>query len=498
MAEQDTSYDPFAPEKYESPTLTAWAKQAAGKDVETLGSLAQMGYGVATIPQRALQGSAEDVQHLGEAGYQPQAVGPATEGAMMTTLGAGAIPSEANSLRTGIGLLAKGKHQGTFRDFVDLGGKETTAEQNYAKTGWYRGEDTKPRYWISDEKSGLGPAVQQHTTGKANIPGGLANGVPLSEVWNHPELYEAYPWLKDIPVHRSSGNASYYDPGTISIHIMDGPPEKIEQALHHEAIHAIQHYEGFANGTNVQQFYPRGYANLKKELSARKQDLHQKIENTVGLDPQQVMSTVRLLENQPELVNPVWKKTVDHLDKTGLLKEIKKINLALDKEHEIDTMAYEKYLKSHGESEARDAPYIKQNPDKLRPGQIPMRVNPDVASSFEKLDVQPPFSRNNILEFARNNMKQGLAAGAGTVGAATMMPTEGEAKPSGDQGQSQMSPGVMKWMMEFLKANPDLAQEMSVRMQKVINTHKMQGGAPGQNTIRPLAQAQPQGPVNGP
>lgn len=58
------------------------------------------------------------------------------------------------------------------------------------------------------------------------------------------------------------------------------------------------------------------------------------------------------------------------------------------------------------------------------------------------------------------------------------------AKETGDSDKKQakssggdmptMSPGVMKWMMEFLKANPDLAKEMSTRMNAVINGKTIQ------------------------
>ncbi len=60
----------------------------------------------------------------------------------------------------------------------------------------------------------------------------------------------------------------------------------------------------------------------------------------------------------------------------------------------------------------------------------------------------------------------------------TIMEKPKVAKESEDKDSKQtqksgdmptMSPGVMKWMMEFLKSNPDLAREMSTRMNAVIN-----------------------------
>ena len=44
-----------------------------------------------TLPQRAIDASAKDVQHFGEDGYTPQAIGPAVETALTTMGGSGAV-----------------------------------------------------------------------------------------------------------------------------------------------------------------------------------------------------------------------------------------------------------------------------------------------------------------------------------------------------------------------------------------------------------------------
>jgi hypothetical protein len=50
----------------------------------------------ATLPQRAIDASAQDVQHLGEQGYMPRSIGPAFETAM-TMAGAGLPMAEAGA-----------------------------------------------------------------------------------------------------------------------------------------------------------------------------------------------------------------------------------------------------------------------------------------------------------------------------------------------------------------------------------------------------------------
>ena len=102
--------------------------------------------------------------------------------------------------------------------------------------------------------------------------------------------------------------------------------------------------------------------------------------------------------------------------------------------------------------------------------------------------VRSPFAGFDPSKILRPDIAAGVT---GIAGAATMAPSESKAKTAptkGGQDQSSptLSPGVVKFIMEFLKANPDLAQEMSTRMQDVINGKQIQGQQP------------PQGPVNGP
>src|SRR5262249_46134836 len=57
-----------------------------------------------TIPQRAIDASAADVQHLGDHSYTPQSIGPAVETALMMMGGSSAVPAAANELRAGVAI----------------------------------------------------------------------------------------------------------------------------------------------------------------------------------------------------------------------------------------------------------------------------------------------------------------------------------------------------------------------------------------------------------
>jgi hypothetical protein len=78
---------------------TAWGNKAAD-----IGSKLAYGAmkGLITLPQRAIDASVQDVQHLGDPEYERQAIGPAAETALMMTGGAGIVPAEANALRAGL------------------------------------------------------------------------------------------------------------------------------------------------------------------------------------------------------------------------------------------------------------------------------------------------------------------------------------------------------------------------------------------------------------
>ena len=123
-------------------------------------------------------------------------------------------------------------------------------------TGWERGADGKWRYEIPDSKlndmldvDGNGKMVKRHeedmlwTSGK------------LGEVIVAPELFKAYPKLKDVRLETDSimnnlpSNGEYNSKtNTITIHADE--LKYLDSILNHEIQHAIQDLEGFAKGGN--------------------------------------------------------------------------------------------------------------------------------------------------------------------------------------------------------------------------------------------------------
>ena len=120
-------------------------------------------------------------------------------------------------------------------------------------TGWERGADGKWRYEMPDAKIkdtmdvGGGQIVKRYEDDM------LWNGGKLSDVIDAPELFKAYPQLKDVHIDTDAimndmpSNGEYNSKtNTITIHADD--LKYMNSILNHEIQHVIQDIEGFAKG----------------------------------------------------------------------------------------------------------------------------------------------------------------------------------------------------------------------------------------------------------
>lgn len=120
-------------------------------------------------------------------------------------------------------------------------------------TGWERGADGKWRYEMSNAKIkdtmdvGGGHIVKRYEDDM------LWNGGKLSKVIDAPELFKAYPQLKDVRIETDAimndmpSNGEYNSKtNTITIHADE--LKYMNGILNHEIQHAIQDIEGFAKG----------------------------------------------------------------------------------------------------------------------------------------------------------------------------------------------------------------------------------------------------------
>lgn len=166
-------------------------------------------------------------------------------------------------------------------------------EEIWQTTGFFRGADTRWRYEILDQLARLKmnnfvdvtpkesmdwSSVNTNTTSLIR-PKNPLNDVDmsgmstlqqiehltssethqlLSDIIDHPELFKAYPFLKDVkvqnmPPQMSNRTLAYVDSnGDINLSPMS--PDLTKQVLLHEIQHIIQRREGFARGGNPSQF----------------------------------------------------------------------------------------------------------------------------------------------------------------------------------------------------------------------------------------------------
>lgn len=387
------------------PSGPTWPGTAIGNKAADIGS--KLGYGamqgLVTLPKRAIDAAAQDAQHFGEEGYEPQSIGPAMDTALTMVGGAGVVPAEANALRTGIGVMARGPQAARLTQFERLEGKGASPEMNHSMTGWYRGGDEKPRYWLSDQGAKLTDKVQELQGGNVAPPSvawreaapgseeGTWDAARLGDIWDHPKLFEAYPWLKNIKVHEevNPGWSGHYDPATGDIHVAQNSPEKFEDILHHEVVHAIQHHESFANGGNPDEFMPQDFQPLKEQFRTQAIEL-QRLAEQAGIDPNSAASVATKPSAE---MTQAERATHERLQNAGLVGPFQILHEAARQIVKIEGEASQRYLHLHGESEARDAPFLRRNPDRLQPGKIPLHVNPEVAASGREIEVRPPFAK---------------------------------------------------------------------------------------------------------
>lgn len=156
----------------------------------------------------------------------------------------------------------------------------------WKKTGWVRGPGGKWRFEIDDSKAKIknpGKGTMQKVTAEdigwrwratrpqlidrktraLNIPAMTwKSSVKLSDILDHPELFQRYPQLRDITivVDPNIDHGGWWDPAIRTIGISDSQflkAQDLVDTLFHEIQHAIQTIEGFPAGTSVRLEYDR-------------------------------------------------------------------------------------------------------------------------------------------------------------------------------------------------------------------------------------------------
>ena len=179
--------------------------------------------------------------------------------------GTGVLGDAAGAIKAGsvalggimAGERARNATHGDLEWAKEMGRLGSTNPDTAKRTGWWLDEaDGQWRFEIDDSQVQIMPEIQKHFDEFGLMTDvGMIDGTRLSDVIDHPELFNNYPELADI---RFSGGidkgserlGGSYSPGQKKIHIIANDAEDFKSKLIHEIQHAVQEIEDFPRGGN--------------------------------------------------------------------------------------------------------------------------------------------------------------------------------------------------------------------------------------------------------
>lgn len=128
---------------------------------------------------------------------------------------------------------------------IDAGENKNSVRED---TGWFKGADGRWRFEINDSDATL----KTEALNKLRVAK-YGSSYALSTIMDHPKLYAAYPFLRQVRVFDTDfsemGGSFDGESGHIQVNL-DFSDANTLSFLMHEIQHAIQNYEGFASGTS--------------------------------------------------------------------------------------------------------------------------------------------------------------------------------------------------------------------------------------------------------
>lgn len=245
-------------------------------------------------------------------------------------------------------------------------------QEIWRKTGFVKKADGKWRFEIEDDlsKIHLRPFnYQMHRNG-------VVGQTTLSEVYDNPELYKAYPALKELPI------VDDYDEYDSVMGYFDGKRVVINRAYHenqqkstllHEVQHAIQEIENFTKGSSQRREAEVVFKEHLKNVSEYQELLKQYPDLSDDID--EFNSYDWNSEESDYLYNVFNEKYDNDFMSYASLKD------SIDS-FDIDERAFERYQMNLGEIEARDV----QDRARTKTKQLPATFGlVDSNSSFNEI-----------------------------------------------------------------------------------------------------------------
>lgn len=214
----------------------------------------------ALLPGAGVVQGAQDARNARNAfnqGQYGQAFGDAVSSVVNTgSEMLGPLGKAAPAILAGIG--ARTAPMDDLRRAFQMERAGATPDDIWREAGWERGKDTKWRFEIPDRDSYVNG--ETYDLGSRNY-----KTVPFGDLLNHPELYEAYPVLRGLPVVPEPGTGGAYYGSRIGLGV-DGGIARAQDTLLHEGQHAVQGLEGFATGSNQEYIRQAATEGFRKAI----------------------------------------------------------------------------------------------------------------------------------------------------------------------------------------------------------------------------------------
>ena len=245
----------------------------------------------------------------------PEGIAASTEVAGALILGPGAPlalgkKTVDGTLGSFIGAGAKTYSREDAAKAITMEAKGVDKNQIWQETGMFRGADGKWRTELDSAKARVNtdnipedtklvntgkyekgtdaPVYKEESTGRYTLNYGEPK--KLSEIFDHPDLYKAYPELQDVEVRAMplSGIVSRtlggMDVEGNTMYLSPLKPDQMKSVILHEVQHWIQRKEGFARGGNTSTaFSPEMKANIE-DFTKLKKELTEPLIETYGED----------------------------------------------------------------------------------------------------------------------------------------------------------------------------------------------------------------------
>jgi len=189
----------------------------------------------------------------------------------------------------------------------------------------------------------------------------------ITDVVDHPKLFEAYPEFKNIRVEslpKESKNLGSYSHFDRTLYLRENlDPAYARSVIAHELQHAVQAVEGFAYGGNKQMFLPQELPTAVKQFEeAATESIKQMREK--GFSDDTILKYKQAIANEESLADPIWgtrngvRSNLEHTIKVakekGIYNSLKNIIKSQKLIDEAEAAAYERYRRLSGEVEARN------------------------------------------------------------------------------------------------------------------------------------------------